>query len=172
MGWFFKDQQKRVLLDTMGGGENKYSLYSAVVKEMLRKKKIRTKQARAMSGSNLFSFCARVHTVFSLLHVELSFCLSAVLWPVWGWLLSLLLKKHTCHTADVHCGRSKHPSPVFISDSSVHVQQQQQRGGRGCSRIWTVEDLTKQPDRLRKGWFEEFSPALLHNPTEYPDIIL
>lgn len=77
-------------------------------RKCLGENKIRAKQARAMSGCNLFSFCARVLAVLCL-HVKLSFV--GVLWTV-GEAAFSAVKKHKCYMADVHCGRSEHPSPV------------------------------------------------------------
>lgn len=120
--------------------ENKYSLYSAVVKEELW-----TKQARAMSGCNLFSCCARVHAVLCLLHVELSF-VGVLRSCVGADAFSLLTKKHTCHPADVQCGRSNHPSPDLVS---VLCTCATTAGGFVEGMIWPQEAERR---KKRPGW--------------------
>lgn len=125
------------------------------------KKKIRAKHAKAVSGCNLFpslhvsSQCC-VYTWSSHLSECCGLCGG-------GWILCCQ-KSNTCHMADVHCGRSKHPSPVFVS---VLCTCEAAAAG-GICRVDVLTPL--EAERLRKDQFGDFSSAFLHNPTEFTDI--
>lgn len=112
--WFW-DKQERSLVDGDGDG-NKYSLYNAVVKEALRRRKISAKQPSARSGCVLF-FLRRtcpgcvVSTRGALSH--LLECRGLL----WGRRLIPRLSEKSAHATwrMFTSGRSRQPSPVVVS---------------------------------------------------------
>lgn len=106
----------------------------------LEKRKIRAKQARAMSGSNLSSFCAHVHAVLSLQHVELSFVGVLYCGPCGGGCFLCCLKSPHA-TWQMFTVADLNTLHLFSFQASVHVpQQQQQQGGvdAGGFEQWVI----------------------------------
>lgn len=141
-GWFLvKDKQRRERWSTEGMVMKINILSIEPLSRKCSGKKIwdSSKQEEQCQGAIYFPFCARVHAVLWLLHVELSFV--RVLWGG-GWFLCWFKKPNTCHMADVHCSRSKHPSPVFVPVLCPCAS------GTANSRGW------RGLKALNSGWFD------------------
>lgn len=117
--------------------ENKYSAYSAVVKEVLRRKKKRTRQREQCQGA-IYSPCAHVSTQCCVCYTWSSHLLECC-GLTCGWMVFLCCQKSTHATWQMFTVANPNTLHLILFLSSVHVQQQQ--GGRTAGGFveWMID---------------------------------